>query len=90
MLNSLAGVGTVVVVHHTGNGKPTHTVPSSLPTSTFVPAGGIAEKLNRVARRIDCGLTHTTDDDIRMKLKERAGPEKEREVDAMEFMAFKE
>ena len=90
MLDSLAGVGTVVVVHHTGNGKPTHIVQSSLPTSIFVLAGGIAEKLNRVARRIDCGLSHTTDDEVRMKLKERAGPEKENEVDAMEFMAIKE
>lgn len=52
-LDSIAGVGTVVVVHHT-----------------------------------DCGLTHTTDETVRMKLKERAGPEHDEEVDAMKFGAI--
>ena len=48
---------------------------------------GIAQRLIRGA---DCGLAQITDDAIRMKLKERAGPEKEEEVDAMQFMAIKE
>lgn len=33
----------------------------------------------------DCGLSHTTDDALKTKLKERAGPEREQEVDAMVF-----
>ena len=50
----------------------------------------IVQRLTRVHVRTDCGLAQITDDAIRMKLKERAGPEKEEEVDAMQFMAIKE
>ncbi|CAD6568943.1 MAG: hypothetical protein ASARMPRED_002230 [Alectoria sarmentosa] len=42
-----------------------------------------------VVHHTDCGLTHSTDDSIRMKLKERVGPEKADEVDAMTFGEIK-
>lgn len=41
-------------------------------------------------RCTDCGLTHITDDRIMMKLKERAGLENEKEVDAMGFGTIEE
>lgn len=44
------------------------------------------KKLTRVAySNTDCGLSHATEDGLKMKLKERAGPEKAAEVDAMVF-----
>ncbi|CAD6565715.1 MAG: hypothetical protein ASARMPREDX12_006735 [Alectoria sarmentosa] len=42
-----------------------------------------------VVHHTDCGLTHSTDDSIKMKLKERVGPEKADEVDAMTFGEIK-
>ncbi len=40
--------------------------------------------------RLDCGLSSVTDDYLKMKVKERGGPENEKEVDAMEFGAITE
>ena len=41
-------------------------------------------------RCTDCGLTHITDDLMKMMLKERAGLENEKEVDAMGFGTIEE
>ena len=42
-----------------------------------------------VVHHTDCGLTHTSDESIRARLKDRA-PEKAQEIDGMEFQAFRD
>ena len=95
MLDSLAGVGTVIVVHHTGNAT------RFLKTRTYMQLcvhqshhtlcnDMTADQYFVRMCRTDCGLGHVTDDELKLKLKERAGPEKENEVDAMKFGAITE
>lgn len=84
VLDSFVGVGTVIVVHHTGEFNPI--LPSSLTEVS------LAQTLTGAAllSTRDCGMSHTTDEMLKQKLKERTGPEHEKEVDAMEFRTIGE
>ena len=84
VLDSFVGVGTAIVVHHTGEFNPI--LPSSLTevslAQTLTGAALLSPK--------DCGMSHTTDEMLKQKLKERTDPEHEKEVDAMEFRTIGE
>lgn len=90
MLESFVGVCTMIVVHHTSNSvMPVH-IPFHahyLQTHTYPGREYLLnKKLARFAySKMDRGLSHTIDNVLKSKLKERVGPEKAEEVDAMAF-----
>ena len=80
------------MVHHTGNlAILFHPVHTFYPISRYIP-NPPKKRLTQIFThpRPDCGLAHITEDAVKTKLKERGGPENEKEVDAMEFGAIKE
>lgn len=79
VLDQVRGIGTVIVVHHTGP----HLSPSPYPTPSST------SKHKTKPNPTDCGLTHTTDAFIRKGLKERA-PTHTDEIDDMGFGEIKE
>lgn len=70
VLDSIATVGTVIIVHHTGR-----VVLSDI--LLVIQAEG-----NDI--HVDCGLTHSTDNEIKDKLRTKA-PGSEEEIEEMEF-----
>lgn len=96
VLNDFVGEVTIFVVHYTSN-SAMRSILFLLPFSLRryqhinISAESIYFTKSRVAHsQTDCGLSHTTDDIFKPKPKERAGLEKEQEVDAMVFRTIKE